>query len=202
VGARGKLGTLPLGIRAWLDQELRERGFGDYERITRALNERLESHYAAGAADPAAPSAPSVGTSTVHRYGQRLQRRIERIIASTQAAQMIADAAPDEAAAQSAAVIGMVQGDIFEVLLQLQEVEEQDDPGKRLKLLGDASKAIAELSHAAIRQKQWSSQVRAKLDAAKAAAADAAEAVARKAGLSEDDWGAIRAQILGIEVAA
>jgi hypothetical protein len=200
--ARPTVRQLPVGIRAWLDNELRERGFADYEAVTELLNAKLREHYARESFESVAPTAvEGVGKSSVHRYGQALQRRIERIIASTEAAQLIADAAPDEQAAQSGAVISMVQGDLFEVLMQVQEADAETEPTERLKLLGNAAKAIADLSHAAIRQKKYAGEVRRRLDAAKEAAAERSEQIARKAGLSEADWGAIRANILGIEVA-
>jgi hypothetical protein len=194
MGAPAKFDQLPPELRLWAEAEIERRGFGDYLGIANELTAKIQ-----GRADV---PFDSVDDNTVWRRGQMLKRRTERVRASVQAAEHLAAAHPDEQDSLSAATIAMVQSETFDVLLSLQEVDEDTDPADRLKLLASAAKAIAELSHASIRQKEWAGRVRAKLETAKAAASAAAESVARKAGLSDADWGAIRAQILGIEVGA
>jgi hypothetical protein len=194
---RRKIDRLPAGIRAWLHDELAARGFADHAALADELNRRLAEQAEAIGAEP-----ETVSPVTVWRESDRVRRRVERIQAATQAAELIQRAHPDEADAMSGAVIAMVQNDTFDVLLQLQEADEDTEPGERLALLSKAARAIAELSHASIRHKQHAARVRAALESAKAAAAAGAEQVARRAGLSDSDWGLIRAQILGIEVRA
>lgn len=174
---------LPMEAKAWLDQELVKRGFAGYEEIAETL--KAKGH--------------QTSMQAVHRYGQRLQKQMEAISASTEAARIIANATPDQADARSAAVISMFQTGLFEAMLAMQAAEGAA-PKERVQLYSKAARGIADLTRASVAQKKWADEVKAKLAAAKTQASKAAETVARKAGLSDDDWGAIRAQILGIEV--
>lgn len=108
--------------------------------------------------DEAAPSR-----SAVHRYGKKLERKLSAIKASTEAAKLIAESAPDQADLRSAAVISLVQSELFEAMVSLQEAEEESDAGSRVKLLSQAAKAIAEVSRASVVQKRWQDEVAEKL---------------------------------------
>ena len=180
---RAKIDKLDIKTKQWLDAELIKRGFSNYSELASLLKQR----------------GFEISRSSVHRHGQKLQRRIQAIKDSTEAAKLIAIANPDEEDALTGSVISMIQSDTFEVLLNLQEAGEAD-PQERLKLLSKAASAASDLARASIAHKKYSSAVRAKLNAAKQAAANKAESVAKKAGLSDADWSAMRAHILGIEV--
>lgn len=180
---RSKIGTLPADIKAWLDQELIKRDFSGYVELEELLAER----------------GYSIGKSIIHRHGEKLERRVEAIKASTEAARLISSAAPDEEDALTGSVISMIQSDTFEVLLALQEAGEADAK-ERLNLLNKAARAASDLARASITQKRWSSEVKAKLNAAKQRAIQEVEQVAQRAGMSDEDWGLIRAKFLGIEV--
>lgn len=182
---RSKITTLDAATKAWLEQELINRGFSGYEELEQLLSAR----------------GYRIGKSIIHRHGEKLERKIETIKASTEAARLIMQASPDEEDALTGSVISMIQSDTFEVLLALQEAGEAD-PAERLKLLNKAARAASDLARASIAQKRWSAGVREKLDAAKQQAVAAAEKVAQRTGLSDEDWGLIRARILGIEVGA
>ena len=171
--------TLPEAVRAELDRELARRAFSGYAELA----EWLEAQ------------GYAISRSALHRYGQKVQRRLEAIRASTEAARLIADAAPDREDSRSAAVIALVQSELFEAMLSLQQLEGDDDPARRVKLLSNAARAIAEASRASVAQKKWAEQVR------REALAEAAEAVEKKAGaqgLSAEAVAAIKAEILGL----
>lgn len=176
---------LPAEVKAWLDAELVRRGFSDYEQLAESLKAQ----------------GVDTSTSAVHRYGQQLQREIDAIRASTEAAKVIAGATPDDEDARSAAVISLFQSGMFDAMLAVREAQDDIEPAKRLAMFGKTAKGLADLTRASLSQKRWATEVRAKLATAKAEAAKKAEAVAKRAGLSDDDWGQIRAHILGIEVA-
>lgn len=182
---RSKIDRLDAETRAWIEQELIGRAFSGYEALASRLAER----------------GLKIGKSLLHRHGRRLERRIAAIRASTEAARRIAEAAPDEEDALSASVISMIQSDTFSVLLALQEAEDAE-PAQRLKLLNQASRAIAELSRASIAQKRWAGEVRARLDAAKAAAVDRVDRELANAGLTGAGAERIKAAIMGIRVEA
>lgn len=174
---RSAVEALPKAVRAWLDGALIEGNFSGYELLEAELQAR----------------GYSIGKSSVHRYGQQLERKLASVRASTQAATAIAEAAPDDADLRSAAVMSMIQTDVFNVLVTLQEAESAD-PQERLKLLSRAAKSIAELSRASVNQKRWQVEVR---DKARAAAETVAK-LAKKGGLSADAVDSIRREILGI----
>lgn len=180
---RSKISTLDAQTRSWLDQELIDRGFSGYVELEDLLSQR----------------GYKVGKSIIHRHGEKLERKIASIKASTEAAKLLAQTTDDEEDALTGSVISMIQSDTFEVLMSLSEAADAD-PKARLALLNKASRAAADLSRASIAHKKWSSSVRAKLNAAKQASAEAAEKVAKRAGMSDSDWGAIRAHILGIDL--
>lgn len=60
--------------------------------------------------------------------------------------------------------MSMIQSDMFAMLVALQEAEEAD-PQERIKLLGNAARAIADLSRASIAQKRHAATIQARLDA-------------------------------------
>jgi len=174
---RSAIDRLPREDRDWLDRQIVERGFSDYVGLERLL---LERGY-------------TIGKSTLHRRGQKLERRLEAIKASTEAAILIADAAPDAEDARSEAVLALVQSDLFEAMLALQEAE-QADPEDRIKLLTHAARAISDVSRASVGQKKHAADVRKK---AEAAAKDARQTVT-SAGLSDEVADQIASKILGI----
>lgn len=146
--APSKIELLPEAIRAELNRQLVKRAFSDYEALAKWLAEQ----------------GFQIGKSTVGRYGQKLERKLDAIRASTEAARSIADAAPDDADLRSAAVMSLVQTEIFDVLVNLQEASDEDvDQVTRVKLLSHAAKNIATLSRASVNQKKWAHELRAVL---------------------------------------
>ncbi|WP_435100816.1 DUF3486 family protein [Arhodomonas sp. AD133] len=175
---RSAVEQLPDDIRTELDRRLAQSGFSGYAELAEWLTGQ----------------GYQISRSAVHRYGQRLERRMETIRASTEAARQIASVAPDEEDDRSAAVISMVQSDLFEAMLALQEAQEEGvDPTTRVALLSKAGRAVAEVSRASVNQKKFAAEVRRQTQQE---AADAAETAARKAGLSDDGVAAMRAAIL------
>ncbi|OBS10798.1 DUF3486 family protein [Acidihalobacter prosperus] len=178
---RNALESLSPQTRAAIDRELIAAGFGGYAELAERL---AEEH------------GIETNKSSLHRYGSKLQRRLAAIKASTEAARAIAEAAPDDADHRSAAVISLVQSDLFEALLSLQEADGEDvDPAERVKLLSRAARAIAQTGRASVSQKKWEAEVRTK--AAEEAASKASK-VAKNAGVSEETIKLIREQIMGI----
>ena len=164
--------------KAWLDKRFMDKGFCGYEEIATILQER----------------GYNVSKSSVHRYGQKLERRLAAIKASTEAAKLLADNVDDAENHLSGSVISLVQTELFETLLNLQEAESSVDPLERMELLSKAAKSIAEVSRASIANKKWQVEVRTKAELA----ANKVDAIARKGGLSAEAAASIRREILGI----
>lgn len=177
---RSAVAMLPPEVKLWLDKALATGNFSGYELLETELRNR----------------GFEIGKSSIHRYGQKLERRLIAIKASTAAAQMVVDAAPDDGDARSEAILALVQTEIFDSVMALQQAEEADDPSQRLKILASVGKSIAATSRASVNQKKWSVAMREKLRAA----AEESEKIAKSAGMSDEDWGAIRAKFLGIKV--
>ncbi len=145
---RSKIDGLPPELRAQLERLLADRTHGGYVALSQWLKEQ----------------GYEISHAAVHRYDQRVQRVMERIRASTEAARLIAQTSPDEADEHSAAVIRMVQSALFDAMTALSETDEQA-PADKVKVLSQAARAIAEASRASIAQKRWQDEVRERLDA-------------------------------------
>lgn len=165
--------------KAWLDKRLMDLGFCGYEEIANILQER----------------GYNISKSSVHRYGQKVEQKLAAVQASTQAAIMIAEAAPDDSDMRSSAVLSLVQTELFNALIALQESDNPDaNPADRIKLIAQAGKGIAEIAKASVNQKKWESEVKDRVQAA----AKAVDKIAKKGGLSAETAAEIRKQILGI----
>ncbi|MDO5623822.1 MAG: DUF3486 family protein [Pseudomonadota bacterium] len=117
------------------------------------------------------PAEASAGTlpsrSAVHRYGQKLDRRLAAIKASTEAARLISEQAGDSKDARSEALTALVQTELFEAILALQEVDEPPPEGStaeevaasRVDLLSKAAKNIATLSRSSVNLKLFQARV-------------------------------------------
>ncbi len=173
-----KVALLPKRVRRDFESRLIQGAFSGYE----ALSDWLETQ------------GYEISKSVLHKHGQKLKRRLEAIKASTQAAQLLAESVPDEAGALSSAVLNLVQTEMFDLLVNLQEADDADDAGARVKLLGNAAHAMADLARASLKQKEWAGQVRERTEAAAAAV----EKITRKGGLSAEAANEIRREILGI----
>ena len=144
-----KIALLPEEVRKELDQLLVRTAFSGYYDLSAWLERR----------------GFEIGKSAIHNYGQGLKRKLAAIRASTEAARLIADAAPDDEDRRSEAVMSLVQSEMFELLVHLQDAEDATDPAERVKLLSTAARAIADLSRASIAQKKHAAAVKATLDA-------------------------------------
>jgi hypothetical protein len=174
---RSKIDLLPADVRATIDQDLIGANFSDYEGKATA--------YTVAGLDVG-------GRSGLHRYGQRLQHKIAAIKATTEASRMIAEAAKDDEDQRSAAVIALIQSDLFEVLLALQEAADAE-PAERMDMLVTAAHGMARLTAASVHQKKHALATRRQAEAA----AGQVQQLAQQAGLSGDTVAAMREAILG-----
>lgn len=159
----------------------------------------LQGRYPAASKAGGLPSRSAVG-----RYGQKLERRLSAIRASTEAAKMIQAHAGDDKDARSEALTAMVQTELFEAILALQEADEigedgeRVDPGERVALLSKAAKNIATLTRSSINLKEFQAKVeealRKKLMEEQRAKL---EAMPNKGGVTAETKAAIR-EALGI----
>jgi hypothetical protein len=169
VAKRSKIATMPAEVKAWLDAALVESNFSGYEQLEAELKAR----------------GVHIGKSSIHRYGSAFEKKLANLKLASEQAKAIVTAAPDDEGAVNEALMRMVQEHLFN-LLNAEEAGGFDLP--------KVARAVADLGRATVTQKKWQTEVRAKA----AAAADAAEKIAKKGGLSASAVDEIRRSILGI----
>lgn len=175
---RSTVKGLPQAVKDWLDAALVENNFSGYRELEEELRAR----------------GFDISKSAVHRYGQALERRLASIRASTEAARVISENISNEKGTQSDAILEMIQSEVFQALMQLEEIKQEDDPMKRLSALSFVGKNISPLITAGVNLKKYQAAIKAKAQAA----AQEVEKLVKKGGLSDDTADRIRQQILGI----
>jgi hypothetical protein len=154
----------------------------------------LQERYPAAARAGELPSRSAIG-----RYGQKLERRLSAIRASTEAAKLIQAQAGDDKDARSEALTALIQTELFEAILALQEADDPEaDPGDRVAMLSSAAKNIATLTRSSVNLKQF--QAKTEKDAREALLAEQRaklEAMPNKGGVTAETKAAIR-EALGI----
>lgn len=175
---RSKVTKLPEDVRKELDAELVKRGFSGYDALETWL-------HGLGIA---------ISKSSIHRYGRNLERKLSAIRASTEAALLIAEAAPDDANLRSGAGMAILETEIFDMLVSLQDAESEDDPIKRAKILSSLAGNYAKLSRASIHQKKHELEIRAKVEAT----ADKVARLAKKGGASAATVEEMKRAVMGI----
>ena len=171
------INTLPKAVKEWLNKALLDGNFSGYMLLEKELKEQ----------------GYELSKSAIHRYGQRLEKRMAAIRASTEAARLIQESAADEGESRSEAVIALVQSDIFNILVDLQDAAEAD-PAKRVKMLASVGHAMADLTRASVSMRKYQNDLKSKV----VAAAEQVDKVIRRGGLSDEAADEIRRQILGI----
>lgn len=155
--------------RATFERELIRRNFADYDGLVVWLTE----------------NGFELSRSAAYRHASKLKRRIQAVRNSTEAARMIAEAAPDDSDLRSAAVISLVQSELFDVMVSLQDLDEAA-PAERVALLKEAAKSVLDMTRASTLQKEWQLKhtARIRLEALAEAAALVSGA-AKAEGVSE-----------------
>lgn len=153
---RAKADLLPEDIREELDARIKGDGWANYQDHSEWLAER----------------GYMIKKSALANYGKRLQEldqaaeaKLRTVRAATDAAIMMSREMQDDEAQLSAAVISMIQSDMFQVMVSLQEANDEDDPAQRMELLAKAARAAADAGRASVSLKKFSSEVRQKIDA-------------------------------------
>lgn len=189
MGRKSSINRLPADVRAFIEGQI-AAGRCTLDELIGQLRERWP-----GAA--LAEELPS--RSAVHRYGQKLERRLTAIRASTEAAKLISAQAGDDKDARSEALTALVQTELFEAILALQDADDPEaDAGERVAMLSSAAKNIATLTRSSVNLKTFQREVeeatRKKLLEEQRAKLDA---MSSKGGVTEDTKRAIR-DVLGI----
>lgn len=167
--------------RAAFVAELTRRNFADYDGLV------------AWAAD----FGLEITRSAAHRYGTKVKRKLQAVKDSTEAARLIAEAAPDDADLRSAAVISLVQSELFDVMVTLQDLDDAD-PAERVGLLKEAARSVLDMTKASTMQKKWmqENEARIRREAREEAANELTEQL-KNDGISEELEASIRRILIG-----
>lgn len=165
--------------RAQFESELIRRHFKDYDGLAEWLR----------------ANGMEISRSSAYRHGSKLQRRLQNVRNSTEAARLIAEAAPDDADLRSAAVISLVQSELFDVMVTLQDLDEAE-PFERVGLLKECARSVLDMTKASVLQKKWKQEIEAQM---RQQLSEAAAKVAKAEGVSEQGVIRIR-EALGMVV--
>ena len=114
MGRKSSIDRLPDDIKSYIQGQLAD-GSMTLDELISDLQTRWPDEAEAGEL----PSRSAVG-----RYGQKLERRLAAIRASTEAAKIIRSQAGDREDARSEALTAMIQSELFESIMELQEASE------------------------------------------------------------------------------
>lgn len=153
MGRKSSIDRLSDDIKGYIQGRLADGSMTLDELIT-----DLQSRWPQEAAAGELPSRSAVG-----RYGQKLERRLAAIRASTEAAKIIRAQAGDREDARSEALTAMIQSELFESIMQLQEASDEEmEPAERVGLLSAAAKNIATLTRSSVALKKYQEEAAAK----------------------------------------
>lgn len=168
---RSLISSLPEEVRQELDRRLHESNFSNY----RDLAEWLQGQ------------GFEIGKSSIHRYGSKLEERMEMLRFSTQGALQMKAVLGDDDAVVAEMSLQLAQGLIFDLM-----VERGEDLDT--KEIGMITRALADASRAGIGVKKYQAEVKQRVEQT----AKQVAATASKGGLSEETIAIIEQQILGI----
>ncbi|MCH1985261.1 DUF3486 family protein [Achromobacter xylosoxidans] len=189
MAGKSSIHRLPAEIKTYIEAQL-ATGCHTLDSLIEDLRERFPAEANAG-------SLPS--RSAIGRYGQKLERRLAAIRASTEAAKLIRAHAGDEIDARSEALTALVQTELFEAIIELQEADEETDSAKRVELLSKAAKNIATLARSSVNLKKFQAEAEERARRALLAQQDAKlQEVAKAQGMSADQVDFWRRDFLGI----
>lgn len=190
MGRKSSIIRLPEAIKSYIEGKLAEGQLTLDELIS-----DLRARFPEQAEEGELPSR-----AAVHRYGQKLERRLSAIRASTEAAKIIRAQAGDKEDARSEALTAMIQSELFESIMALQEAgDDEMDPAERVGLLATAAKNIATLTRSSVTLKKYQNEAEER--ARKALLAEQAaelDKTVQAGGMDEDQAMFWRKKFLGV----
>lgn len=150
MGRKSTVSRLPSEIKTYIEAMLATGG-QTLDELIADLRGRFPAQAHAGEL----PSRSAIG-----RYGQKLERRLSAIRASTEAAKLIQAQAGDDKDARSEALTALIQTELFEAILALQEADDPEANAQdRVAMLSSAAKNIATLTRSSVNLKQFQAKV-------------------------------------------
>lgn len=182
-----KVDLMPEELRGWLKEELKARGFSDYEGLADDLNFRLEE----------AGMQLRIGKSAVHNFGQEYEEFVKyQEEASAWAAGWMNDNGLEEEAQRHNVLFQMITTLAFKVMQAQMTKQGGEIEPRELHFLGKMLKDV--MSSSGIREKLVAEERARAAREARESAAETAVKAAHEAGMSEDMAEEIKSRILGV----
>lgn len=183
-----KVDLLPAELRDWLKDELRKRGFSDYEGLAEDLNFRLEE----------AGLELSIGKSALHNYGQEYEQFAKlQDEAGSWAQQWMADNDLSDEAQQHSVLFQMMTSIAFKVLKSQMTKSGDEIEAKDLHFLGKMMKDI--MSSSGIREKLMEAERERIAREERERAVDELSNQSAELGLSDKAIARLRRDFLGVK---
>lgn len=183
-----KVELMPAELRDWLKEELRVRGFSDYEGLAEDLNFRLEE----------AGLELRIGKSAVHSYGQEYQEFVKyQEEASAWAAGWMNDNGLEEEAQRHNVLFQMITTLAFKVMQSQMTKDGGEIDPRELHFLGKMLKDV--MASSGMREKLIAEERDRIARQAREDAAETIESRAKQLGLTSATVDRIKGQILGVE---
>lgn len=176
--SRSSVSQLPEAFREELNRRLVENDFSDYEGLAVWLRgEGFE-----------------ISKSALHRHGTQLERDFDEAMADVRRTRALAKAvkADGDEGEVLAATSGILQEQLLRISIALRQAD--DDPAEAAKSISMVARAHSDVGRLQVALAKWQDELKSKA----AAAAQACEQVARRAGLTAEAVDTIRREILGI----
>lgn len=162
MGIRSTILTrVPSAVRKELEKRLVEKGFGGYEELSSWLN----------------GLGFTISLSAVGRYARGFERRVSAVIAATEQARVVTEAAPDNDGTTTEALIRLVQERLFSVLIETEKPLQQLDLARLARTVGD-------LSRTTITHRRWLAESQERLEQQRSAATGKLDSIEGEGGLS------------------
>lgn len=184
---RAAVDRLPQDIRDELTARLVENGFSDYVALSEWITEK----------------GYAISKTSLHRFGSDLEAQFEAAMQDARrsielARAMRASGNADDDGTLLDAASSVLQDQLLRISLALRTVDV--DPAEAVKLVSQASRALADLGRMTVTNKKFQAEVRAQLVVKTAEAAQKAEKIVNQSGLTSGQAEQIRALILGIKI--
>lgn len=178
---RSAVDKLPPDLRDALTAKLVANGFSDY----------------AGLAAWLAEEGCAISRSALHRFGADLESEFEAAMQDARrsielARAMRASGQADDDGALIDAASSVLQDQLLRISLALRTVD--TDPAEAVKLVSQASRALADLGRLKVSYEKWKAEINAKAIVVAESVVD----IGKRGGLSDHALAVIRAGILGI----
>ena len=149
MGQKSSIDRLEPEIKAYIQAMLASGGVTLNELIA-----DLQQRFPIAAQAGVLPSRSALG-----RFGQKLERRLSNVRATTEAMRLVREHAGDEMDARSEALMARSQTELFDAMMALQEADDPElDAAKRLEILSNAGKHLATLTSGSVRLKRYQAE--------------------------------------------